>query len=46
MNGYQAVSQTECTKQIKRLRGYDTKLVKVSKKSYRIYVLADEGGAK
>lgn len=38
MNGFQAVSQTECTKQIRRLCGYDTKQVRVGKNRERVYV--------
>lgn len=42
MNGFQAVSQTECTKQIRRLCGYDTKQVRVGKNRERVYVEAIE----
>ena len=44
MNGYQAVSQMECTKQIKRLRGYDTAQIRVGKNRHRVYVEARKDG--
>ena len=44
VNGYQAVSQMECTKQIKRLRGYDTAQIRVGKNRHRVYVEAQKDG--
>lgn len=44
MNGYQAVSQMECTKQIKRLRGYDIKQARVGKTRCNIFIEAKKDG--
>ena len=44
VNGYQAVSQMECTKQIKRLRGYDTAQIRVGKNRHRVYVEVTKDG--